>query len=348
MLKFYVYKKIDGLQHIPLLNYFWGKGSFGVKRYGDNALSLFNRQFFNLVEDPNEADYFLIPHNFFYIKDDEFIQHFIELSKKLNKKIIIFSYGDSDTEINVPNCIIFRSSQYLYKKNSNELIMPAIADDLLEDGKVVAKKKEIIPVVGFCGWANYGNFSRIIIENLKLTCIYIKSLIFSKNLLFHKRGLIFRIQALKVLSKSSLVKSNFIVRSSFSGNEKTIRMDANLARQEYIQNILDSDVSLAIKGDGNFSIRFYEILSLARIPLLLDTSSPLPLEDVIDYQDFVLRVPVSDIKNLPEIVAAFYENLTQEDFDLKQKKARNAFERYLRADKYFDYVLSSDFLKRYD
>lgn len=340
MLNIYIYKKIDNLAHIPLLDYYFGPTNLSVKRYGDEALKLFNKQFFNLVEKPEEADYFLIPHNFFYIKNQDYLDKFISLSREYNKKILIFCYGDSDSDINIPNGIIFRTSQYAYKRKTNEIIMPAIADDLLGGEQITVRNKSLKPVVGFNGWANYESFYRRIIENIKLLS--------KKNSGFRKRGLMFRIEAIKYLSKSNSISQNFIILNSFSGNEKTRKIDPDILRRQYIKNILESDLCLAVKGDGNFSIRFYEILSLGRIPLFVDTDSTLPLEDIVDYKSFIFRVDSKNIKEIAQLCREFYDKMSESEFKEKQQKARLAFENYLRADKYFAYTLTSEFLKKYE
>lgn len=348
MLNIYIYKKIDGMTHIPILDYYFGSSSFGKNRAGDSTLKLFNKQFFNLVETPENSDYFLIPHNFFYINNKRYLADFVTLSKKHKKKILVFCYGDSDADINIPNSIIFRTSQYEYKKKPNEIIMPAIADDLLEGRELTFRKKGDKPVVGFCGWADYGSFHRQVVENIKKFILLVKSIVLDKNFFFHIRGIMFRIKIINILTRSKFISTNFIVRDSFSGNEKTRKLSMENARVEYVENILNSDLSLAIKGDGNFSIRFYEILSLGRIPVLLDTNCILPLEDVVDYKSFILRIDISDIQNTSEIISDFYRSLNFDDFVRKQKNSRDAFSNFLRADKYFEYVLTKDFIKKYE
>ncbi|MFZ2522311.1 MAG: exostosin family protein [Minisyncoccia bacterium] len=347
MLNIYIHKKLDKLSHIPLLDYYFGRSNLGVERYGDQAIGLLNKQFFNLVMSPEEADYFLIPHNFFYIKDQKYLDDFVGLSKKYNKKIIIFSYGDSDNDINIPNSIIFRSSQYAYKARRNEIIMPAIADDLSIGLDLRPRQKSEKPVVGFCGWADYPNFYRAIIENIKSTVVSFKS-VFIGNYYYQKRGLMFRIEAIKHLRKSNLLQANFIIRDTFSGNEKTRKIDPKVAREEYIKNILESDMSLAVKGDGNFSIRFYEILSLGRIPILVDTSCPLPLKDIVKYSDFSVRVDSKNLSNLSETILKFYTNLSEDQFIMMQKNAKITFDSYLRIDQFFSYTFTAEFLKKFD
>ncbi len=350
MLNIYIYKKLEGVQHLQVLNHYLGGNGIKVKRFGDEAIELLNKPFFNLVDDPDKADYLMLPHSYFHIVDKSYIVQFINLSQKYNKKIIIFSYGDSDEYIDVPNSIIFRTSQYGYKIQENEEIMPAIADDLLHDNQLTFRTKGDRPIVGFCGWAGFESPTRALREYLKLFILNLKSL-WNLNYKAHKRGLMFRREAIKFLGLSALVLTNFIIRKSFSGNEKTIELDPEQARMEYIKNIKDSDFSLAIKGDGNFSIRFYEILSLGRIPIFVDTDSVLPLENIVRYDEFMVRVNYKNIKNIDKVISDFYKNLSSEDFIIMQKNAREAFDSYLRIDKYFDYVFlnkSSILFKRYD
>lgn len=341
MLNVYINKKIEGVDHVHILDFYLGQRDFGVRRSGDEAIKLLNKPFFSKVSTPEEADYFLIPHNYFSIKNKEYINVFIELSKKYNKKIIIFSYGDSSEPINVPDSIIFRSSQYKTSLKKNEIIMPAIADDLLSGRSLSVINKKSIPRVGFCGWADFDS-----------SWLKLKQRIKSFGNFFgnsaRRKGILFRMDVLERLEKSKSVISNFIIRDSFTGNEKTRKGDFGDLRKEFINNILESDFSLAMKGDGNFSIRFYEILSLGRIPLFVDTDSVLPLEDVIDYSEFIVRVDHKDIKNIDKIIYNFYEKLTDSKFIEMQKNARSTFETYLRIDKYFDLALSRAFLKKYE
>ncbi len=336
MLNIFVCKRIDapGLQHVHVLNYYYAQPDFKAERAGDKAIKLLNKKFFNLVESPEEADYLLAPHDYFAIDDRQYWDEISSFAKLQNKKVIVFAYGDRDDRVMVDNSIVFRTSQYkdaqLAGLNSIEVVMPAIADDLISNTFEIINKKNI-PIVGFCGWADfpleYNWFKKNAVNFMEL---------FKKDYL--KRGIVLRKKIISLLSKSSLISKNFIIRNSYSGNEKTRTGNFSELREEYVNNIIGSDFSLAIKGAGNFSIRFYEILSLGRIPLFIDTKCILPIDDVVNYNEFVLKVDVSQIEYLPRIVSEFYKGTSESDFALMQQKARDAFENYLRIDKYFDYV----------
>ena len=118
-----------------------------------------------------------------------------------------------------------------------------------------------------------------------------------------------------------------------------------MARTEYVDNIKNSDFTLSPKGDGNFSVRFFESLSLGRIPLLIDTDCALPLEDEVDYDEFILRVSYKDLPKLAQIVANYYSTLTPEAFLSEQKRCREVFEKYLKIDVFFKKVLTQEFLQ---
>jgi hypothetical protein len=144
-----------------------------------------------------------------------------------------------------------------------------------------------------------------------------------------------------------LITTNFIIRRSYSGTAKTAELDLAQARSEYIENILGSDLVLCAKGDGNFSVRFFEALSLGRVPLLIDTDCPLPLSGLINYDEFIVRVDYRELAKLPTIVAEVYKNWSAEDYEIKQRRAREVFEQYLQIDKFFSLVLTKGYLQNY-
>jgi len=148
-------------------------------------------------------------------------------------------------------------------------------------------------------------------------------------------GLFYRRKVIEYLNKSDLVKQLFFIRTSYSASTQTIQGDAEKVRSEFISSIKDADFALAVRGDGNYSLRFYEILSLGRIPLYIDTDGPLPLEDEIDYDSFMMRVNYKDIERVAEIVSTVWKNLNNEDFVVMQQKAREVFETKLRADLFY-------------
>jgi len=103
-------------------------------------------------------------------------------------------------------------------------------------------------------------------------------------------------------------------------------------REEMVDIILGSDYALDVRGDANDSTRLFEILSLGRIPVIVDTERNFPFSDKVDYSSFALIVDFRDIKNLPERIAEFHTTVSPERFEQMQKNARDAYENYFRID----------------
>ncbi|MDP6561852.1 MAG: exostosin family protein [Candidatus Peribacteraceae bacterium] len=291
-----------------------------------------------MVDKPEEADYVLLPHNYPSLKaQSAYIHRQSDLARSFGKKIIMFWHGDSDAPIADQHAIVFRTNQYRSSLQKNEIMMPAYAEDLLEGDLSPRSKHPGKPIVGFCGWAGYKNFKNAIGTIVKNSIIEASGIV-GIHREARVKGITYRMKVIKHLKQSTMIEPNFIIRNSYSGHTSTIKTDPELARREYIDNLLGSDYALIIKGDGNYSYRFYEALSLGRIPVLLDTECVLPLEDKINYDEFIVRVPYGDLYHLDRIVADHYENISDQQFIDMQKRGREVFEKYLKVDSFLKYA----------
>ncbi|MBI4065849.1 exostosin family protein [Candidatus Kaiserbacteria bacterium] len=147
--------------------------------------------------------------------------------------------------------------------------------------------------------------------------------------------------------KSKLLMTNFIVRTSFSGLRRTIEIDPEVARKEFIDSIVNADFVLAPKGDGNYSNRFVETLSFGRIPVLVDTDIVLPLEKGIDYSKIIVKVPMERVAYTPRYIRDFYDSLTEEEWHSRQLLARETFEQHLKQDVFFRNFFTKEFSEKY-
>lgn len=346
MKKVYIGELLPNVRIVPLLyaNFDIKKGRLGL--FAKELLrDLKNEKIVDVVGGPEDADYLLIPHNFRkYRNNKKYIQHFIDISKDLDKKILIFADGDKQVKVDVPNSVIFSSSCYRSDKQDNEIVIPTYAEDLgmLYGVEMREKAESNKPIIGFCGWAGFSNSKQSFKTRIKDILVVIKSILSGKkNIAVRKNGVFMREKILAILSKTPEIVTNFIIRTSFSSSEDTIELDPQRAREQYVSVLKKSDIALSVRGDGNYSIRFYEILSLGRIPLLIDTDAPLPLEKYIPYNDFVIRVPLSDVNNIGKYIERFWDSITNEEFIVMQKKAREAFETYLKFDTFLIFVLDN-------
>ncbi|MDD4319282.1 MAG: exostosin family protein [Candidatus Peribacteraceae bacterium] len=334
-------RHLPDVPHIPLLYPNLGRQERESILFLNNAFRRLTDPIVRTVDRPEDADFLLVPHNYSSIRRETgYFSDMVRLAERTGKKILVFWHGDGDGPVPYPHTVIVRTSQYRYRMRPNEIMMPAYAEDLLGDASLqVRSKGEGTPVVGFCGWVTYKNAKNAVGTTVKNALVDVrKAFVRNPALEAEKKGITLRRKALAVLESSARVRCNVIRRRSYSGHASTIGLDPAQARREYVDNMLRSDLSLVVKGDGNYSYRFYEALSLGRVPLFLDTACCLPLADVIDYGSFLLTVDVADLSRLADIAAERFAALSDEEFQAMQKSARAAFDRYLRVDRYLPYL----------
>jgi len=283
-----------------------------------------------LVPQIEAADYVLIPQAVTQLTPvvRTYLDQVRRLAKAAGKQVVVFIGGDLSHRIFIDDMIVLKGSQYGRRKRPNEIIVPPLVEDL---GAMPGRPKAGRAVVGFCGWAAPNGFAGWLKYWLKN--------FFTFQTVF-KKGLYFRRRVLKALNQSNLVKTNFIVRRSFSGNIKTVSGDPARLRREYVDNIFNSDFILAPKGDGNFSLRFYETLSAGRIPVLIDTDCVLPLEGAINYDEVMVRVAYQNLDQADKIISDWYKKLSPTDWLAKQQAARELFAAKLRYDQFFNLLLA--------
>lgn len=331
------YREPKLFTHTELLFPFWGitaKESMPYVRTASLQYQ-YSKGSFALTENIEEADFVLIPYSYERLKtaNPDLLANIISDAKNANKPLLIDGAGDLENPIDIPNSVILRVSQYQYSKKSNEITIPFVAEDLLEsyaNGRMHLRVKTNKPSVGFTGWAQMSLKTRLKTYWKELP-ITIVSMMDEKRGAEHK-GILFREKALYTLSRCARIEPHFVTRATYSGHEKTIQGAVADNRKEFIDNLLGADYALCVKGDANASVRFYEALSLGRIPLFLDTACVLPLEDIINYRDFCVFIDWQDIDRIGDILADFHATLTPERFEYMQTQARESYRKYLRYD----------------
>jgi hypothetical protein len=345
MVKVFVPAPISSLSYIPLLYPQWGIQVHKNELYLDSVFQYFTENFVEIVDDIANADAILAPHFYTLIerKNPQYLKDVHELSLSYKKPLILFAYGDSAEEISLANTIVFRYSQYKSAQKQNEIIMPPVAPDIgSEVGIIERHKSDSVPLIGFCGWADYKNTSDALRAFLKNTYYEVSAFVTKSPLIrARKKGIYFRKKALTLFQNSPLVRTAFIVRNSHSLNKNLISLDPTVARKEFIENIQHVDLSLTTKGDGNAATRFYEILSLGHIPLVIDTDTSLPLEKLIPYDQFTVSIPFTEIESAPKMAHDWFVNMTDDAYREKQRMAREYYVKYLRMDAFLKYIFSS-------
>jgi len=339
-------ERIPGIPVIPLLTPNLGKEGQGRQLF-QNAFCDFHDPLVTIVQRPEEADVLLLAHNFPLVANRRaYLDQYAELSRHLNKRIVVFWHGDGTGPVSLPNARVFRTSQYLSQLRPQDVMMPAYAEDLARSVPLELRiKGGRLPVVGFCGWAEFKNLKNAIGTFLQaLPWRMLAGLAGQVHWESRIKGLRLRRRAIAVLAASTCVSPNIVLRSSHSAHAATIRLDPDIARRAYVENMRTSDFTLCIRGDGNYSLRFFEALSMGRVPILIDTDCALPLDRLIDYSAFILRVSLADIAHIDQVVSDFWQHCSADRFMAMQHKAREVFEQHLSAVSFLRYATKHLFL----
>jgi len=284
---------------------------------------------FEIVED-EKADGFLLPSNVSFYSPERLNEIGVMVSQ-LKLPSIGF---DISHERRKPGWLdyIIRFSWYRLLQEPGVIISPAFLRgngfDLMAElgiGDWQPMPKEPLPSVSFCGreggtlgltiWKIIprnltrqmaANFFCATTRGIRMTCCYP-----------------LRVDAMQVLARDSRIKTDFIGRGT-AGLQPSVQGDR---RHQFLDNLQRNAYALCVRGADNYSWRFYEALSLGKIPILIDTDCILPLEDEISWDQFIVRVPSTHLQELPERLWEWHSRFSPSEFCELQRQLRSLFER---------------------
>lgn len=330
---------VEDMSLIPLLFPYLGavfkeSNLFVSRAFRDHG---FTKEGFELVDAIEACDYVVVPHIYgaYQQKYPNLLAALLKKARSYGKKLLIDASGDIESPVNIPDAEVLRIGSYRFLLHENEIAIPVPVEDFLElyaGGVLPLRTKREQATVGFAGWARLP-FVQYWKATLKALPYRLRSLADSRYGAFEK-GALLRSRVLRMLLRAKRVHANLIIRDSYSAHVKTVKGDFATVRREFVDNLLASDYALSVRGDANADTRFYEAISLGRIPIFIDTERVMPLMDIIDYREFCLVVDFHDIERLEGIIADFHASLTPERFVEMQKRAREVFEQYLRNDSF--------------
>ena len=303
---------------------------------------------FELTECLEETDVVILTMAWNYYvktKQESLAIAFVNECGALNKKVIAFNAGDFGVRIPYyGNLIVLRPSGYKSKFTNNEYAFPALIADPLKKyfktDKIFERPYETKAVVGFCGQANPSAFNAAK-EVFKTSLRNLKSFIGkSKD---EPQQLLstsyLRASILNTLQKSHTLKTNFIFRKKYRAGV-TQDKDSHQTTLEFYDNLRDSDYVVCVRGAGNFSVRFYETLAMGRIPIFINTDSPLPQENMVDWNEHVVWVDYKERTQVAKKVKEFHEALSKNDFIDLQHANRTLWQEKLTMEGFFKNFLN--------
>jgi len=286
---------------------------------------------FTLTKKLEDSDVCVLPLQWnYYLENNlvEYVESFYKKSVLAGKPFIIFSEGDYTANIPFPNVYIFQKSCYRSRdglKGQKLFSIPPIISDYLSlycQNEIQFREFSNNPTVGFCGQST-GNFFDYIRRKSYLQYKRIKfKLGFEKWEPPPIEPSSYRNRILRKISENSEIKTNYLMRSKYRAGyrPKGSKDPFHPTRLEFIQNILNSDYTVCMRGGGNYSVRFYETLSLGRIPIFIDSDCPLPFEEFTNYKDFFIYIKEDEMHNIPEKILAFHRSLSSNEFKDYQQK----------------------------
>lgn len=239
------------------------------------------------------------------------LRHESEFRSKENLRIL-FLLTDKEHHIKTkPNEIILRTSGRAskIKKTENHFVLPYFFESLNEPYKPL-KKEGARPKVGFCG--QHGWVPQ-------------------------------RMQAIEQLDKNKLIDQDIILRNAFWGGDP----HGKQVKKDFLDNIERNHFNLCCRGHGNFSMRFYQVLSAGRIPAFINSDMPLPLDDLVDYNEFCIIAENSI--HLSDLILQAWKN---NDIEKMQQKAADFYHTMISHKTYHKHLIKDprfiNILKKYN
>jgi hypothetical protein len=275
------------------------------------------------VDTPDDAQFWVLPHDWsvYFSKLEWFNQAFAfcDQAEASGKIVLSFSGGDQGITVPVGNhVIVYRQSGYRSKLHPNERTAPFFLSDPIEhfikksEAEVLSKPLAEKPIVGFCGMAPHGLVTEIK-ERLQVLMRNLKSRMgkshYDQQEVLSSSNL--RYQTLQSFENDAGFSTNYLIREKYRGGAQTPE-NRSKTTAEYYNNQIQSDLTICVRGVGNFSLRFFETLAMGRIPVFIDTDSPLPEIDG-DWNEYIIWVDRKEVQRAPEIAAQWLKKRDLKD-----------------------------------
>lgn len=211
-----------------------------------------------------------------------------------DKPVIVFDCSDHRAFPDHPNLIMFKASyERCYETKCKLYGYPVWSGDLLKvhcNSKLKPLPRTDKPKVGFVG--------------------------LGANMV--------RSRSIRNLREDNRIEDDIIVRKQFFNGANNY--DSKLqSRKEFVDNILRNQYTLAPRGSGNFSFRFYEAMCLGRIPILIDSSCVLPYPGIDEIERYI---PVCRRNSINDVVDRVVEYHRNNNIEENQKVCRDLWEKY--------------------
>ena len=295
--------------------------------YGRELADVFHKHW-RIAATLEDCDVVVYPHSY---EDGPETAKVSEAARAAGKPCLFYSQDERLPPSRLSYGTLYRSS--IFKKLGHERAHPVFIYDLKAESQGAFPEtlaKQDVPEIGFCGYVGTP-LSRL---GLRLLGAHQKV-----------DGLAFRARVLDAVNRDPRLRSRFVARASYLGAAPLAAFQGNhplaTERLVFLSNLYEAPYALAMRGKGNHSVRFYEILSAGRIPLFVNTGCVLPLENEINWKDHTVWVEDSEVPRIGERVRDFHDRIAPEEFQDLQRRNRGLWENRLQPEPYFRHVLET-------
>ena len=265
-------------------------------------------------------------------------------AKAYNKPIIIDAASDCDAplEISTANILrfgLFQSLQQPYETERPYWISQTNQDYLIP---LPINKRGKKPVISFCGsvgsegtWFKVGNALPLRISKMILGQGKVAQRVdirLQKGMSHKLRGV-----SLRSLEADTRLSTNFDVTNQLHDYYDPNNPNRKLLEQKFAENLAAGEYNLCIRGNGNYTIRFFLTLMGGRIPLVLDTDCVFPFEEKLH----LIRVPLSGIDRIGDFVLKHFESVSDTELMEMQRENRQVYQEYMAPHKFIPSFIES-------
>jgi hypothetical protein len=223
-----------------------------------------------------------------------------------NSKQIFLLGGDYEYSLEIMDnkldAIFLRQSFNVSSKKINEILIPSSYGVIAGDINMEVCEPTDKPKISFCGSPDS-----------------------------HKS----RVQLFRILQHSNDIICNFIFTNAPCMGK--IDPEIEIKKSTFTENLRTSEFTFCPRGNGNFSIRFYEALLSGRIPVVVKSDNEMPFEKYINWKDYC--VVSENESTLVQDIITFHKN---NDLNKIQRQCKDIFKEYFIDN--FDILLLTEIL----
>ena len=261
----------------------------------------------------DNANAILVPHDAYdFVGNKEYLKYLAELSKY--KMLIIFDTGDFPQKVKIQNSVSLRVAINPRESMKNKIVIPY---NVMSLNFLPLRKYDLKPNACFVGHLPRIFAPRRFLKSLKQNPL---------NPIIGNGSLVRKIAVASCLAQVD----NFVLIKRNSPNTAVENQQLRIAeREEYLATVSETDIGLAPRGDANQSLRFYELLSAGRIPMIPNSNMIYP-KVIYSEENQNLFINLNLFDNTGKAIEAYWQKIgNDKNYRKIQNQIRALFDNQL-------------------